>query len=170
MAEGEEQKEERVTGSSSQPETRKEKHRRTRGQISTVLSEIRQQMLDGASNEEIMDALNIPERTFYRYMDKIYREDSLQLQRQNNKALATHIAILRDRLLHTIHNCYNMATDENVPVKDRIKAERLKIDTSILLLKLEYEGTTIAQIKQYDYDVKADMHEQQQQPDLGALF
>ena len=45
-----------------------------------------------------------------------------------------------------------MATDENVPVKDRIEAERLKIDTSILLLKLEYEGTTIAQIKQYDLE------------------
>jgi hypothetical protein len=62
-----------------------------------------------------------------------------------------------------------MATDENAPVKDRIEAERLKIDTSILLLKLEYEGTTIARIKQYDYDVKADMHEQQQ-PDRGAVF
>lgn len=156
----EEQKEKRAICNSGIPEIRKEKHHRTRGQISTVLSEIRQQMLRGASNQEIIDALDIPERTFYRYMDKIYREDSVQLQRQNNKALATHIAMLRDRLLHTIHNCDNISTDENVSAKHRIEAERLKIDTSILLLKLEYEGTTIAQIKQYDYGVKDELEEQ----------
>lgn len=159
MTEGEEQKKGRVTDGSGIPEIRKKKHHRTKGQILTILSQIRQRMLGGASNQEIMDALDIPERTFYRYMDKIYREDSVQLQGQNNKALATHIAILRDRLLHTIQNCDNIATDENVSAKHRIEAERLKIDTSILLLKLEYEGTTIAQIKQYDYGVKDELEE-----------
>jgi predicted transcriptional regulator len=123
--------------------------RRTKDQIIYKLSEIRRQMLDGATNTEIMSNLNIPERTFYRYMHTIYEEDKAELAKENNKTLVTHIFLHRDRLLYTLQNCTSIATDTKYSVKDRIEAERLKVDVSLDLLKLASEGPMMAQIKQY---------------------
>jgi predicted transcriptional regulator len=125
------------------------RHRKTKDQIIYKLSEIRRQMLDGATNTEIMSNLNIPQRTFYRYMHKIYEEDKLELAKENNKTLVTHIFLHRDRLLYTLQNCSSIASDTNYSVKDRIEAERLKVDVSLDLLKLASEGPMMAQIKQY---------------------
>jgi hypothetical protein len=38
--------------------------------------------------------------------------------------------------------------DPNVSAKDRIEAERLKLEASIAITKLEVEGTTITQVNQ----------------------
>jgi predicted transcriptional regulator len=123
--------------------------RRTKDQIIYRLSEIRRQMLDGATNTEIMRDLNMPQRTFYRYMHKIYEEDKVELAKENNRTLVTHIFLHRDRLLYTLQNCTSIATDTKYSVKDRIEAERLKVDVSLDLLKLASEGPMMAQIKQY---------------------
>jgi predicted transcriptional regulator len=123
--------------------------RRTKDQIIYKLSEIRRQMLNGATNSDIMSNLNLPERTFYRYMHKIYEEDKAELAKENNKTLVTHIFLHRDRLLYTLQNSSSIATDTSYSVKDRIKAERLKVDVSLDLLKLASEGPMMAQIKLY---------------------
>ena len=123
--------------------------RRTKNQILHQLSEIRRQMLDGATNTKIMSNLSIPQRTFYRYMHKIYEEDKAELAKENNKTLVTHIFLHRDRLLYALQNCTSIATDTNYSVKDRIEAERLKVDVSLDLLKLASEGPMMAQIKLY---------------------
>ena len=114
------------------------------------LSSIRSMMLDGATNTNIMSTLNIPQRTFYRYMDKIYQEDRIELAKKNRETLATHILLLRERLMQSIRNCQNIALDPKVSAKDRIQAERLKLETSIAIVKLEVERTTITQVNQYD--------------------
>jgi hypothetical protein len=51
------------------------KTRNTREQLTLKITSIRSMMLDGATNTKIMSTLNIPQRTFYRYMDKIYQQD-----------------------------------------------------------------------------------------------
>jgi hypothetical protein len=107
-------------------------------------------MLDGATNTRIMTTLNLPQRTFYRYMDKIYQEDRIELAKKNRETLATHILFLRERLVQSIKNCQNIALDPKVSAKDRIEAERLKLEASIAITKLEVEGTTITQVNQYD--------------------
>jgi len=125
------------------------KIRNTREQLTLKLSSIRSMMLDGATNTNIMTALKIPQRTFYRYMDKIYQEDRIELAKKNRETLATHILFLRERLVQSIKNCQNIALDPKVSAKDRIEAERLKIDASIAITKLEVEGTTLTQVKEY---------------------
>ena len=72
-------------------------NRNTRQMLAVKLSSIRRMMLDGATNTEIMTALNIPQRTFYRYMDKIHQEDRTELAKKNKETLATHILLLRER-------------------------------------------------------------------------
>jgi hypothetical protein len=131
-------------------QTTTKKIRNTREQLTLKLSSIRSMMLDGATNTNIMTTLKIPQRTFYRYMDKIYQEDRIELAKKNKETLATHILFLRERLLQSIKNCQNIALDPKVSAKDRIEAERLKIDASIAITKLEVEGTTITQVNQYD--------------------
>jgi hypothetical protein len=130
--------------------TTTKKIRNTREQLTLKLSSIRSMMLDGATNTKIMSALNIPQRTFYRYMDKIYQEDRIELAKKNKETLATHILFLRERMLQSIWNCQNIALDPKVSAKDRIGAERLKLETSIAIAKLEVEETTITQANQYD--------------------
>ena len=93
-------------------------------------------MLDGNTNLEIIAALNISERTFYRYMDKIYQEDRAHISKLNEETLVTHMYLLHERLLQSVKNCHNITVNPNVPAKDRIEAERLKIETSIKISKL----------------------------------
>jgi hypothetical protein len=128
------------------------KNRNTRQMLAVKLNSIRNMMLNGANNAEIMAAMNIPQRTFYRYMDKIYQEDRIELAKRNKETLATHLSLLRERLMQSIRNCQNMAQDPGVPAKARIDAERLKIDASIAIARLEREGTTITQISQYGHE------------------
>ena len=56
---------------------------------------------------------------------------------------------IEDRLLYTLQNCTSIATDPKYSIKDRIEAERLKVDVSPDLLKLASEGPMMAQIKLY---------------------
>jgi hypothetical protein len=66
-----------------------------------------------------------------------------------NDCNVTHLFLHRDRLLYTLQNCSSIASDTNYSVKDRIEAERLKVDVSLDLLKLASEGPMMAQIKHY---------------------
>ena len=117
----------------SQTTTTTKKIRKTREQLTLKLTSIRNMMLDGATNTKIMSTLNIPQRTFYRYMDKIYQEDRIELAKKNKQTLATHILLLRERLMQSIKNCQNIALDPKVSAKDRIGAERLKLKQALLL-------------------------------------
>jgi hypothetical protein len=81
------------------PEITTKRIRNTRRHLTLKLSSIRSMMLDGATNPKIMTTLNIPQRTFYRYMDKIYQEDRIELAKKNKQTLATHILLLRERLM-----------------------------------------------------------------------
>ncbi len=128
------------------------KNRYTRASIAAKLCSIRSMMLDGATNTTIMATLNIPKRTFYRYMDKIYQEDRVELAKKNTETLATHILFLRERLMQSIKNCQNMALDPAISAKERIEAERLKIDASVAIARLEAEGTTITQVSPYAFN------------------
>ena len=138
------------------------RNRKTRQAISLKLLEIRNLMLEGSTNSEIMAALDIPQRMFYRYMDKIYEQDKAELESKSKQSLATNMFLLRDRLNQTIKNCREIAVDTTVDAKDRIEAERTKIDASIALAPLEREGpTTMTQVNR-----QLQQQEQPQQPSL----
>ena len=94
------------------------------------------------SNREIMDTLKVKRRTFYRYLERIYDEDRVEIEEQNRKNLATRIKLFRERLFDTINNCQAIATDTNVAPKDRINADSVKVQVSLVAFKLENEGFT----------------------------
>jgi hypothetical protein len=116
--------------------------RRTKVQQLHTLIEIRQKMLEGGTNNEIMELLGISKRTFYRYIDKIYKQDKEELEKRNEETRATTINLRKDRMLHLLQNCSNIAEDPKVSAKDRIKADWVRRDIILDLLKLEFESPT----------------------------
>ena len=56
--------------------------------------------------------------------------------------------MLKDRILQRIHYFGVIAEDQIIPAKDRISAERQRVDTIIDILKLESECFSLAQGKQ----------------------
>jgi DNA-binding CsgD family transcriptional regulator len=111
-----------------------QRQRRTEWQQLRILTEIRQKMLEGVINNEIMELLGISKRTFYRYMDKIYKQDKEELEKKNENTRATTINLRKDRLLHLLQNITNIAENQKVSAKDRIKADWARRD---IILDLE---------------------------------
>ena len=60
--------------------------------------------------------------------------------------LPTEIRILEDRLLCTIQNCENIANDESIDPMAHLDSERLKIDCSIIVVRILRKGPRMLNI------------------------
>ena len=76
---------------------RTKKRRPTKVGLNDILRRIRHLIVEGRSNSEIQNILQLEERTFYRYMAKIYEIDQTLFAEQEKKTLITEIGILKDR-------------------------------------------------------------------------
>lgn len=72
------------------------KRRPTKVGLNDTLRRIRQLMVEGRSNSEIKNILQLEERTFYRYMAKIYEIDQALFDEQEKKTLITEIGLFKD--------------------------------------------------------------------------
>ena len=119
---------------------RTKKRRPTKVALNDTLRSIRQLMVEGRSNSEIQNILQLEERTFYRYMAKIYGIDQALFAEQEKKMIATEISIFKDRLLKS-YRWYNaIADNENIKVDIRMRAQQDAAELSLALFKLEIEG------------------------------
>lgn len=119
---------------------RSKKRRPTKVGLNDTLRRIRQLMVEGRSNSEIQNILQLEERTFYRYMAKIHEIDQALFDEQEKKTLTTEIGLFKDRLLKS-YMWYNaMADNENMKANIRMEARRNAAELSLALFKLEIEG------------------------------
>ena len=100
-------------------------------------------MVEGRSNLEIQNILQLDERTFYRYMAKIYEIDQALFAEQEKKTLTTEIGIFKDRLLKSYRWFIAIAENENIKADIRVDAQNCALEVALALLKLEQEGTKI---------------------------
>jgi hypothetical protein len=100
-------------------------------------------MVEGRSNLEIQNILQLEERTFYRYMAKIYEIDQALFAEQEKKTLTTEIGIFKDRLLKSYRWFIAIAYNENIKADIRVDAQNCALEVALALLKLEGEGTKI---------------------------
>ena len=77
--------------------------------------------MEGRSNLEIQDILQLEERTFYRYMAKIYEIDQALFVEQEKKTLVTEFAICKDRLLKSYRWLIAIADNENIEANTRLE-------------------------------------------------
>ena len=126
-----------------EPTKTTKKRRLTKVALNDTLRRIRHLIVEGRSNLEIQDILQLEQRTFYRYMAKIYEMDRVLFVEQEKKTLTTEFGIFKDRLLKSYRWYIAMADNENINVDIRMKAQRDAIEVAYTLLKLEMEGPRI---------------------------
>jgi hypothetical protein len=119
------------------------KRRPTKVGLNDTLRRIRYLIVEGRSNLEIQNILQLEERTFYRYMVKIHQIDQALFAEQEKKTITTEIGIFKDRLLKSYRWYIAMADNENMKADIRMEAQRVAGDIAIALLKLEKEGPRI---------------------------
>jgi DNA-binding CsgD family transcriptional regulator len=116
------------------------KRRPTKVGLNDTLRRIRHLIVEGRSNSEIQDILQLEERTFYRYMAKIYEIDQALFAEQEKKTVITEIAVFKDRLLKSYRWYIAMADNENMNADIRMKAQQVALEVAYILVKLEREG------------------------------
>jgi hypothetical protein len=87
--------------------------------------------------------LQLEERTFYRYMARIYAQDKAYFEKQDNESIATEIRLAKERTLKSLRRYDAIAADESLSAVERMEAERLRGDIVIALVKIELEGPRI---------------------------
>jgi cell division septum initiation protein DivIVA len=125
-------------------ETRRTKKRRpTKVGLNDTLRRIRHLMIEGRSNLEIQNILELEERTFYRYMAKINEIDQALFVEQEKKTLTTEIRIFKDRLLNAYRWYIAIAHNENIKADIRMEAQNSALDVAYALFKVERDGPRV---------------------------
>lgn len=119
---------------------RTKKKRLTKVGLNDTLRNIRHLMVEGRSKLEIQNILQLEERTYYRYMAKIYEIDQALFDEQEKKTIATEMSIFKDRLLKSYRWYIGMAENENINADSRMRARQDAAELSLALFKLEIEG------------------------------
>lgn len=122
---------------------RTKKRRPTKVGVNDTLRRIRHLMIEGRSNLEIQNILQLEERTFYRYMAKIHQIDQVLSAEQEKKIMITEIGILKDRWLKAYRWYVAMADNENMKADIRMEAQLNAVDMALALLKAESEGPKV---------------------------
>jgi DNA-binding CsgD family transcriptional regulator len=112
-------------------------------QLAATLRKIRQLLAEGYTNKEIIEMLQLEERTFYRYMRRIYAQDKAYFEKQDNESIATEIRVAKERTLKSLRRFDAIAADETLSPTERMEAERNRMDVIISLAKIEVEGPRI---------------------------
>ena len=112
-------------------------------ELATTLRKIRHLLAEGYTNKEIVEMLQLEERTFYRYMARIYAQDKAYFEKQDNESIATEIRLAKERILKSLRRFDGMAADENLSPADRMEAEKCRVDIVVHLAKIEVEGPRI---------------------------
>jgi hypothetical protein len=134
-------------------------------QLAAILRKIRHLLAEGYTNREIIEMLQLEERTFYRYMKRIYAQDKAYFEKLDNESIATEIRLAKERTLKSLRRYDTIAADESLSAAERMEAERWRGDIVITLAKIELEGPRImyeTSRRLYDH-----LYRQQQQHQLN---
>jgi hypothetical protein len=135
-------------------------------QLAATLRKIRHILAEGYTNKEIIEMMQLEERTFYRYMKRIYEQDKAYFEQQDNESIATEIRVAKERTLKSLRRYDAIAADESLSAAERMEAERCRLDTVITLVKIETEGPRIVHVtsrRLYDPLYMQQHHHHQQQ-------
>ena len=126
--------------------TKERKRRTTKVGLNDTLRRIRHLIDQGYSNPEIQDILQLEERTFYRYLKKIYEIDKALFEEQEKDALATQIRVFKDRLLRAYRWSVAITENENMHPSVRMEAQRYVVHIAWTLMKIDLEGPRFLQM------------------------
>jgi hypothetical protein len=97
----------------------------------------------GRAYREIMDTLDIPERSFYRYLSQAFEHDKQLLQERDKNNLALELRVLHNRLTNAYRRLTLIASNESIVAKDRIDAQAASCEVALAITKLAFEGPIV---------------------------
>ena len=112
-------------------------------ELAATLRKIRHLLAEGYTNKEIIEMLQLEERTYYRYVARIYEQDKAYFEKQDNESIATEIRLAKERMLKSLRRFDSIAADETLSAAERMEAERYRMDVVVHLAKIEVEGPRI---------------------------
>jgi type I site-specific restriction endonuclease len=142
-------------------------------ELAATLRKIRHLLAEGYTNREIIEMLNLEERTFYRYMKRIYAQDQAYFEKQDNESIATEIRLAKERTLKSLRRYDAIAADESLSAAERMEAERWWGDIVIALAKIELEGPRImyeTSRRLYDHQYGQKQKQQLDNGNIAAAF
>jgi ACT domain-containing protein len=102
--------------------------------------EIRKRVIDGESYEDIQQQLGLSKRTFYRYLQNVFKEDKKVLEIQNVDEVKTQVAILRERYNQIYRNLHGIATNEQNKPSERMEALQGMAAVSKLIVSMHKDA------------------------------
>ncbi len=123
--------------------TNRKSKRPSKIQLAATLRKIRHLLAEGYTNREIIETMQLEERTFYRYMARIYEQDKAYFEKQDNESIATEIRLAKERILKSMRRFDAMAADEKLSPADRMESEKCRVDIVVHLAKIEINGPRI---------------------------
>src|SRR6478672_3214055 len=129
--------------------TERRQRKKHKSKVLFALREIEKKMLRADNEVDIRNAFSLPGPTFNHDINEMYKEEvKVKLEEQNREGFATYLSLLKDKMLQRMRYFGVIAEDQMIPAKDRLSAERQRVDTIIDILKLESERFSLAQGKQ----------------------
>lgn len=104
--------------------------------------EIEHRICQGYTDKDIMNELDIKERTFYCYKEKLYQQSAdVQAKKKTEEILAFEMLILKDRLSR-IYRCVEvrLTATEKTRARDLPEIATAACEIAKTMLKLECEG------------------------------
>ena len=109
-----------------------------------AMTEIMLMFVEGCSNQQMMDTLGLPRRTFFRYVSETFEEDIEILQKQNEGTLALELSVLKDRLTTVYRNLMGIANSKgDIMTRDRINAMAAACEVVLAIFKLQIQGPMV---------------------------
>ena len=93
-------------------------------------------IIAGVSHVDIQRQLNLPEKTYYRYLDSAFAEDRERMKQYVTvDESMTQLAIVQERLNSMYQNIHSIAVNPDMDPEIRIEAESLAAELAVGILK-----------------------------------
>lgn len=116
-----------------------------------AIREIRRMIIAGTSHVDIQRQLNLPEKTYYRYLNSAFAEDRERMKQYVTvDESMTQLAIVQERLNSMYQNIHGIALNSDVDPEVRIEAESLAAELAVGILK-SWEDSPLGAMKTLKY-------------------
>jgi hypothetical protein len=115
-------------------------NRRASHLINLRIKQVKQMLEDKKTDRQIMETLCIPQRTYYRYKNKIIDEDKQQWAEVLKESLESRFLKIYQSLQWAYALNKKLAEDRNAQASVRIKASQVMIDTQVNIYYLLKRG------------------------------
>jgi hypothetical protein len=115
------------------------KGRRSKQFVENECNEIFELLIAGASDKEIQQTRNLPERTYFEYKARLAAKLHNQNVNIRNDKILFYKEVTKERLLNDKQVFQSVMNDNSTSPKVKVEAARADVELNITLFKLENE-------------------------------